>query len=57
MMFEGDDHQAIQTLINNNTISVEAQYIPTLALNAIQTVIKDDIHFWHYQYEILSDLC
>ena len=43
MMFEGDDHQALQTLIDNNTISTEVQHIPSLALNAIQSVIKEGI--------------
>ena len=56
-MFEGDYHQTLQTLIDNNTISPEAQHTPTLALNVIQSVIKEDVHFWHYHDEILSDLC
>ena len=56
MMLEGDNCQALQTLINNNTISAEGQHTPTLALNAIQTVIKEDVHFWHYCDEILSEL-
>ena len=40
MMFEGDDCQALQTLINNNTISPDAQHTPILALNAVQSVVK-----------------
>ena len=55
MMFEGDDHQGLQTLIDNNTISPEVQCMPSLTLNAIQSVIKD-VHFWHYYDKILSDL-
>ena len=55
MMFEGDDCQALQTLIDNNTISTEVQHTPSLALNAIQSMIKQDVHFWHYCNEILSD--
>ena len=54
--FEGDDHQALQTLIDNNTISTEAQHTPSLALNATQSVIKD-VHFLNYSDEILSELC
>ena len=56
MMFEGDYCQALKTLIDNNTISPEAQHTLSLALNAIQSVIKEDVHFWHYHDEILSDL-
>ena len=54
MLFEGDDCQALQTLIDNNTISAEAQCTPSLALNAIQSVIKEDIYFWNYHDKILS---
>ena len=57
MMFQGDDCQAPQTLINNNTISCEIQHTPTLALKVIQPVIKEDVHFWHYHDEILADIC
>ena len=32
IMFEGDDHQALQTLIDNNTILPDAQYTHTLSL-------------------------
>ena len=55
-MFEWDDLQALQILIDNKTIPFEAQHTPSLALNTIQSVIKD-VHFWHYCDEILSDLC
>ena len=56
MMFEGEDCQAIQTLINNKTITPEAQRTPALAHRAIQSVIKEDVHFWHHYDQILSDL-
>ena len=56
MMFEGDDFQALQTLIDNNMILPEAQCTSSLALNAIQSVIKEDVHFWYFCNEILSDL-
>ena len=45
MMFEGEDCQAIQTLIDNNTVTPEAQQTPVQALKAIQSVIKEDVHF------------
>ena len=48
MMFEGEDHQALQTLIDNQTISPDVQQTPALALKAIQLVIKEDIHFWDH---------
>ena len=55
MMFEGEDCQAPQTLISNNTITSEAQRTPALALKAIQSVLKEDVHFWHHHDQILSD--
>ena len=47
MMFEGDGHQILQTLKDNNTISPEAQHASSIALNAILSVTKGDVHFWH----------
>ena len=55
IMFEGDVHQVLQMMIDYNTILPEAKYTPSLAINAIQSVIKD-VHFLHYHDEILSDL-
>ena len=55
IMFEGEN-QALQTLLDNNTITTEDQCTPIPALNAIQTIIKDDEHFWHYHNEFISDL-
>ena len=46
----------LQTLINNHTISPEAQQTPSIALKAIQSIIKEDVHFWHHMDELLSDL-
>ena len=40
MMFKGEDCQALQTLIENKTISPDAQWTPTLVLKAIQSVTK-----------------
>ena len=45
MMFTGEDRQALQTLIDNNTITATDQCTPTLALKAIQTAIKDGEHY------------
>ena len=56
MMFQGDDRQAIQTLLDNNTITPEDQLTPTHALNAMQTTIKEDKHFWHYRDEIFHNV-
>ena len=56
-MFEGEDHQALQTLIDNNNVTPEAQQTLAQALMAIQSVIKDDVHFWHHRNQLFSDLC
>ena len=56
MMFEGEGRQALQTLLANKTTTTEDQNTPIQALNAIQTIIKEDKHFWHYCDEILSNL-
>ena len=54
MIFKGEERQALQILINNNTISPENQLTPVSALEAIQSCIKDE-HFWHYRDELMSD--
>ena len=56
MMFTGEDRQALQTLIDNNTVTPADQCTPIQALKAIQTTIKDEEHYWHYRDEILSDI-
>ena len=56
MMFEDEDCLALQTLIDNKTITPAAQWTPSLALKAIQSVIKEDVHFWHHRDELLTDL-
>ena len=56
MMFKGEDRQTLQTLLENNTITQEDQCIPSKALQAIQTTIKADDHFWHYRDEFFSDV-
>ena len=56
MMFTGEDRQALQTLINNNTITQEDQCTPIQALKAIQTTIKEEEHYWHHRDEVMSDI-
>ena len=56
MMFAGEDRQALQTLIDNNTITAADQCTLIQALKAIQTAIKDEEHYWHYRDEVLSDI-
>ena len=54
MMFQDEDREALQALLDNNTITPEDQLTPTCVLNAIQTTIKEDEHFWHFRDELLS---
>ena len=44
-MFKGEDMQALQTLVDNNTISPEDHLTPVSALKTIQSCIKDEEHF------------
>ena len=55
MTFHGEDRQALQTLLDNNTIFPEDQLTLTHALKAIQTSIKEYEHFWNFRDELLSD--
>ena len=55
MMFTGEDRQALQTMIDNNTITQADQYTPVQVLKAIQTTIKDEEHYWHYRDEIMNN--
>ena len=55
MMFQGEDRQTLQTMIDNNTITAEDQQTPTKALKAIQSCIKDE-HFWYFRDEVMSDV-
>ena len=56
MMFTREDRQALQTMIDNNTITQADQCTPIQALKAIQTTIKDEEYYWHYRDEIMSDI-
>ena len=47
MMIEGEDCQALHTLNNNVTITPEDQEVPIRVLDAIQTTINEEEHFWH----------
>ena len=55
MMFQGEDRQALQSLIDNNTITPVDQKTPKHALKAIQSCIKEEDHFWHFRDEVMSD--
>ena len=55
MMFQDDDRQTLQDLIDNNAITAEDQLTPTSALQAIQRTLKEDEHFWHFRDELFSD--
>ena len=53
MVFQGKHGQALQTLLENNTIASRDQLTPSHTLNVIQTSGKE--HFWHVRDELLSD--
>ena len=55
MMFQCEDRQALQTLIDNNTITPGDQLTPTCSLKAIQSCIKGEEHFWYFRDEVMSD--
>ena len=56
IMFKRGNCQALQILIDNDTITPEDQKVPIRVLDAIQTTIKEEEHFWHCHNEILLDL-
>ena len=56
MMFTGEDRQALQTLIDNNTITQQDQHTPIKALKAIQTTIKEAEHYWHHRVKVMMNL-
>ena len=45
MTFTGEDRQALHTVVDNGTITLQIQEAPKLILNAIQTTIKAKKHF------------
>ena len=56
LMFEVEDRQALQTLIDNSTITSEDMKTPRAALDAIATTIKSEEHIWAHQVELISDI-
>ena len=56
MMFQGEDRQTLQTMIDNNTVTAEDQQTPTKALKATQSCIKDEEHFWYFRDKVMSDV-
>ena len=55
MMFQGEDMQALQTLLENNTITPEDQLTPSHALNMqYKHQLKEEEHFWHYRGELFK---
>ena len=56
LMFEGDDRQDLQTLMDNGTIMEEIMKTPQATLDAICTTIKYMEHFWTHWDELLSDV-
>ena len=55
MMFQDEDREALQVLLDNNTLTLEDQLTPACILNAIQTTVKEDEHLWHFRDELLSN--
>ena len=56
LMFKGKDREALQTLIDNSTITEENMKTPHAALDAIRMSIKAKEHFWAHRGELLSDV-
>ena len=55
-MFTAEDRQALQTVVDNNTIIPEDQHTPIHTLKAIQTTIKEEEHYQHYKDEFMGDI-
>ena len=55
MMFHGEDRQALQMHFDKHTITPTDQCIPTHALYAIQSCIKEDKHFRNFRDVVTSD--
>ena len=55
-MFEGDDRQAVQSLIEKGTMTEESMKTPQHSLDAIGTTIKYEEHFWVFPDKLLSDV-
>ena len=55
-MFEGEDRETLQTLIDKGTIMEESMKTPCPTLDTIRTAIKSEEHFWAHKDELLSDV-
>ena len=56
LITEGENIQALQTLIDNQTIMPEDMKKCRAALDAIVTTIKSEEHFWTHRDELISDI-
>ena len=56
VMFEGEDRQVLQTLIDNNTITSEDMKTPEATIDAIATTTKSEEHFWAHRNELISNV-
>ena len=56
MMFESEDWQALQTLIETGTITPENQKIPLQVFDTTAMTIKSEEHLWQFQDELLLDV-
>ena len=54
LMFEAEDREAHQILIDNGTITEENMKTPCDALDTISMTIKAKEHFWEHRDELLS---
>ena len=52
LISEGKDRKAVQTLIDNGTITQENMKTPHTALDAISMTIKSEEHFWAHRDEL-----
>ena len=55
-MFEGEHRQALQTLIDNDTMTSGDMKTPKAALDVILTTIKSEEHYWAYRDELMSNI-
>ena len=53
---ETDQNDVYRWLNDNSIITPQIPETPKLILNATQTTMKADEHFWHYCNELVSDL-
>ena len=56
IIFKGEDCCALQSLVDDGTITPNAQRTAKAMYNAIPSIIKEEEPFWHYRHEIVSDL-